>query len=57
MTAWSERNGLGSKNVSTSLYSGKVTEYQFGKSQNLEGINVHYMVDGLGREFATIVVS
>lgn len=50
MTAWSERNGLGSSNVSTKLYNDNVIEYQFGKAGGLQGINTHYWVNGLGRK-------
>lgn len=50
MTAWAQRNGLGKTNVTTKLYSGKVTKYEFGESRNLQGINTHYKINGLGRK-------
>lgn len=51
MTAWAQRNGLGKTNVTTKLYNGKVTKYEFGKSRNLQGVNTHYKINGLGRKF------
>lgn len=50
MTAWSKRNGLGSTNVSSALYSGNVVQHSYGKSAGMEGVGVHYWVNGLGRK-------
>jgi len=47
MTEWSERNGLGSSNVSTSLYDGNVRKYEYGQA----GVNVHYRIRYLGHQW------
>lgn len=55
MTEWSKRNGLGKSNVSTTLASGKVIRYEFGKSKGLPGVNTHYWVSGLGHTWPDTV--
>ncbi|KAK8213378.1 hypothetical protein M8818_002677 [Zalaria obscura] len=53
VTAWAERNGLGSANVSTVLYNGNATRFQFGASSGEEGLVTHYRVKGLGHDWPT----
>lgn len=52
MTEWAKRNGLGSKNESTALDSGRVVKYEFGKGAE-KGIDTHYWVQGLGHTWAS----
>lgn len=46
MTEWANRNGLGTRNVSTTLRDGEVVRYQWGRG-DLKGVNTHYLVEDL----------
>jgi len=48
MTAWANRNGLGSSNITTPQSNGHVKQDEFGQSSGLRGINTHYWIDGMG---------
>lgn len=51
MTAWSDRNGLDSSNVTTSLFDGNVEKYEFGQAAGEEGIETHYWINGLEHQW------
>jgi poly(3-hydroxybutyrate) depolymerase len=53
MTEWSERNGLGTSNTSTSLYHKDVLRYDYGNAA-YPGINTHYRVHGLGHYWPSL---
>lgn len=44
----SQREGFGLTNKTTSLFGGKVLEYQYGGAAGELGIITHYLTDGLG---------
>lgn len=54
VTDWATRDGLSTSNVTTSLASGKVTKYEFGASQGVQGLVTHYKVAGWGHSWASI---
>ncbi|CAD0108143.1 unnamed protein product [Aureobasidium uvarum] len=53
MTEWSERNGFGASNTSTSLYHKNVIRYDYGNN-TYPGINTHYRVHGLGHYWPSV---
>ncbi|THY45685.1 hypothetical protein D6C98_07739 [Aureobasidium pullulans] len=54
VTDWAIRDGLSTSNITTSLASGKVTKYEFGASQGVQGLVTHYKVAGWGHSWASI---
>ncbi|WPG97430.1 putative feruloyl esterase C [Acrodontium crateriforme] len=58
MTSWSNRNGFGAGNESTSMNDGKVTKYQFdSETSDHSGIITHYKIDGLGHAWPSTVAN
>ncbi|CAD0113294.1 unnamed protein product [Aureobasidium uvarum] len=53
VTDWALRDGLSSSNVTSSLASGKVTKYEFGASQGVQGLVTHYKIAGWGHFWAS----
>lgn len=53
MTEWSERNGFGSSNTSTSLYRKSVLRYDYG-DKTYPGIHTHYRVHDLGHVWPSL---
>jgi len=45
VTEWAEHDGLGSKNVGSSLYGGRLIEYEFGNGGE-ERVVTHYETIG-----------
>lgn len=54
ITAWAQRNGLDTSNVTTSLFNGNVLESTFGASSELPGLVTHYNVNGMGHTWPSI---
>ncbi|KAG9952732.1 poly depolymerase, partial [Aureobasidium melanogenum] len=55
MTAWSELDGFGTLNRSTSLYHKDVTRYDYG-NKTYPGIHIHYKVHDLGHYWPSLDV-
>lgn len=53
MTEWSERNGFGTSNTSTSLYHKDVVRYYYG-NKTYPDINAHYRVHDLGHYWPSL---
>lgn len=53
MTAWSERDGFGSSNTSTSLYHKDVARYDYG-NKTYPSIHIHYRVHDLGHYWPSL---
>ncbi|OBW66729.1 MAG: Pre-mRNA-splicing factor ATP-dependent RNA helicase PRP43 [Aureobasidium pullulans] len=53
MTQWSDRNGFGTSNTSTSLYHKNVVQYEYG-NETYPGFNTHLRVHGLGHYWPSL---
>ncbi|KEQ70499.1 alpha/beta-hydrolase [Aureobasidium namibiae CBS 147.97] len=53
MTEWSERNGLGASNATSSLYHKNVVQYYYGNNKYPD-VNAHYRVHGLGHYWPSL---
>lgn len=51
---WSKRDGFGLKNVTTSLYNGKVLKYEYANGSST-GTVTSYLTDGLGHAWPATV--